>query len=57
MESGPPKELFQTRINLSPVWDQYAMTADAQKFIAIEPVDEGPQPIHVVLNWNAGVKR
>jgi Tol biopolymer transport system component len=47
---GPPRTLFQTRLSINPILDQYRVTGDGQKFIIADPVEEGPQPFTVVLN-------
>jgi len=58
IEPGPPKALFQTRIQVQPNIDQYAPTADGQRFLAITPVGDATElPITIVVNWTAGLKR
>ncbi len=58
LESGAPKVLFQTRIQVNLGLDQYSPSADGQKFLLIEPVgdsDARPTPITVVLDWTAAL--
>jgi hypothetical protein len=57
IETGPPKPLFQTRLNVQPTLDQYRVTGDGQKFLIADPVDEGQAPFTVVLNVTAGLRR
>jgi hypothetical protein len=57
IETGPPKALFQTPLVVSPVDDQYCVTADGQRFLLGEPVGNAANPITVVLNWTAGLKQ
>jgi eukaryotic-like serine/threonine-protein kinase len=55
LEAGMPRPLFQTRINVLPWFDQYAVTGDGQKFLVIEPPDKA-NAINLLLNWPAAVK-
>jgi serine/threonine protein kinase len=55
LETGPPKLLFQTSVAVNYRFDQYAVSADGQKFLYGEPVESAARPIHVVLNWAAGL--
>ena len=60
LELGVPKVLFQTPITAAtPTIDQYAVTADGERFVVLAPVDgDAPQsPITVILNWTAGLKK
>jgi Tol biopolymer transport system component len=60
MELGVPKVLFQTPITaITRSVDQYAVTADGQRFVVLAPVGGGaPQsPITVALNWTAGLEK
>ena len=56
IETGPPRTLFQTRVRVSPTFDQYRVTGDGQKFLILDPVDEGPQEFTVVLNAASGLR-
>ena len=51
-----PRPLFQTSILVNPVVDQYAVTGDGQQFILGTPLGE-EEPITVIFNWTAGLKR
>jgi eukaryotic-like serine/threonine-protein kinase len=55
-EAGAPRPLFQTPILVNPVIDQYAVTGDGRRFILGTPLGE-EEPITVMLNWTAGLKR
>jgi Tol biopolymer transport system component len=57
IETGIPKVLFQTRLTVNPRQDQYCVTGDGVRFLFGEPVAEVPNPVTVVLNWTAGLKR
>ena len=56
LETGAPRELFQTRLRVDPRQDQYCVTRDGQRFLFAEPV-ESSSVITVVVNWAAGLKR
>jgi Tol biopolymer transport system component len=55
-ETGPPKILFEARLQPVPSQGQYAATADGRKFIVAEPVEEA-EPTEIVLNWTAKLTR
>jgi Tol biopolymer transport system component len=58
MSSGIPRVLFDTRLILNPLQDQYAVTPDGQRFLVLTPVTESTTtPITVVVNWTAGLRR
>lgn len=58
IDSGIPRELFDTELNVSRTIDQYDVTADGQRFLVLKPVSETtPTPITVVVNWTAGLKK
>jgi len=59
LEPGNPRKLFSTTLGVStePGLDQYAVTADGQRFLVLAPVEATPSPITVVLNWTAGLKK
>jgi eukaryotic-like serine/threonine-protein kinase len=54
--ANAPRPLFQTSILVNPVVDQYAVTGDGRRFILGTPLGE-EEPITVILNWTAGLKR
>jgi eukaryotic-like serine/threonine-protein kinase len=54
--ASAPRPLFQTSILVNPVVDQYAVTGDGRRFILGTPLGE-EEPITVMLNWTAGLKR
>ncbi len=47
---GEPKQLFQTGIDANSI-DQYAMTADGERFLLLRKVSE--PSLTVILNWTA----
>jgi dipeptidyl aminopeptidase/acylaminoacyl peptidase len=58
LQTGMPKVLFQTRVQVNLQIDQYGPTADGQKFLLVEPTEtSGPRsaPLTVVLDWTAGL--
>jgi len=57
LEPGVPKSLFKTGIGVTPGFDQYVVTGDGQRFIAIVATEQAPSPITLVLNWTAGLKK
>jgi Tol biopolymer transport system component len=46
-----PRVLFETRLNPSPYVSEYAVTADGQRFLALEPVGSPPPLFTVIVNW------
>jgi len=58
LEPGNPRKLFSTSLDVLPAFDQYAVTADGQRFLVLVPAgDAASSPITVVLNWTAGLKK
>lgn len=55
-EASVPRPLFQTPIPVNPLIDQYVVTRDGRKFILGMPLSS-EEPITVMLNWTAGLKR
>jgi Tol biopolymer transport system component len=56
IESGTPRELFDTKLSVDPLRDQFAVTPDGQRFLVQLPVAESePTPITVIVNWPAGL--
>jgi Tol biopolymer transport system component len=56
---GPPKPLFTFRGSKNP-WGtfRYDVTGDGRKFIILTPFEETSfDPLHIVLNWTAGLKK
>ena len=56
IEAGVPKPLFLTGIDVDPVNDQYAVTADGERFLVLTRAGELP-PLTVVVNWTAELER
>ena len=58
IQSGIPRVLFDTRLSMSPTMDQYAVTADGQRFLLLKTVGgEASEPLTVVVNWPSIVKK
>ena len=58
IESGIPRMLFDTELNVAPTLDQYAVTADGQRFLLLKPaVVSSTSPFTVILNWPALLKK
>ena len=58
LQTALPKVLFQTPVRVSPIYNQYSVTADGTRFLFGEPINQGSEQIAVVLNWPAaGLKR
>jgi serine/threonine protein kinase len=52
VDAGVPRPLFNTRLIVDPVRDQFAVNADGQRFLVQSPVIKGtPTPITVLVNW------
>lgn len=60
-ETGTPVSLFRTRVRTTALTDErnnYIFTPDGQRFLISNLLEEGnKQPIMVVLNWAANLKR
>jgi hypothetical protein len=55
---GSTRELFQTGMTVMLFADQYAVTADGQRFLVLKPVDPTVlPPITVVFNWPESLKQ
>lgn len=57
LETTIPRILFQTGVRVSPILDQYCVTGNGQRFLFMEPKEEDPEPIHVILNWPSSLGR
>jgi hypothetical protein len=58
IEAGTPKALFQARLAVSGVTDQYAVTGDGKRFLLAEPIEsQTVPPITVITNWTSLLKR
>ena len=52
IESGVPRLLFDTKLSVDVIRDQFAVTADGQRFLLQVPSEErSSTPITVVVNW------
>ena len=58
-EAGIPNALFEVRVPSFPgARNHYVVTADGQRFLVTSLLEETvSQPIKVVLNWTADLKR
>jgi len=60
VEADVPRELFRTPAGQPVGLYAYDVTADGQRFLALEPADSSGdrvEPLTVVVNWQAGLKR
>jgi len=49
---GPPQPLFRSPVRLNSVTNQYAVTADGQRFLFALPTEDfDAEPFRVLLNW------
>jgi hypothetical protein len=54
LEVGLPVELFRLGVTEAPMLDDYAVTADGQRFLVKMPIEADRLPeIQVVLNWTS----
>ena len=52
IDSGVPRPLFDTKLSVDPLRDQFAVTADGQRFLIQVPIAQGsPTPITVAVDW------
>jgi eukaryotic-like serine/threonine-protein kinase len=51
-----PRTLFRLRLLVKPVYDQYAVTADGQRFLVIDPERQPTTRLTVLTNWPAAMK-
>jgi DNA-binding winged helix-turn-helix (wHTH) protein/Tol biopolymer transport system component len=56
LQTSAPRVLFQTPLRADPRAHQYCATGDGNRFLFGEPV-EAPEPITMVLNWAAALKK
>lgn len=58
IDAGVPRPLFNTRLSVDPIRDQFAVTADGQRFLVQVPVVVGsPTPISVLVNWHPSLSK
>jgi hypothetical protein len=50
LQLGRPHALFNAGVS-APVYDQYAVAKDGQRFLVITPAEAADAGIQVVLNW------
>jgi len=53
---GVAQKLFQRRLAVSAVEDQYDVTADGQRFLVIDPEGHPITRLTVLTNWPAALK-
>ncbi len=53
---GAPRTLFRLRLVVKPVDDQYAVTADGQRFLVLDPEGQETTRLTVLTNWPAALK-
>jgi Tol biopolymer transport system component len=58
LKAGPPRPLFQTRIQIASFLLGYAVATNGQRFLVNTPAEEAESgPITVIANWNPDAKR
>ena len=58
LRAGPPRRLFQTRIQMADFLESYAVSSNGQRFLVNTPAEEAESgPVTVIANWNPGPKR
>ncbi len=62
LQAAAPKMLFQSNIPVNCSITQYAAGSNGQKFLMVEPDRqkdplEAREPLHVLINWQAGLRR
>jgi hypothetical protein len=60
-DPGPPKALFATKtqwLEIQPTARTYAAARDGQRFLLANATQQAQiEPIRVVLNWDAGLRK
>jgi len=58
IESGVPRMLFDTELNVDQFYTQYALTPDGRRFLLLKPLTEAVStPITIVFNWTSLLKK
>jgi eukaryotic-like serine/threonine-protein kinase len=60
LKTEAPKMLFQSGVPVNPVVTKYAVGANGQRFLLVERAKdplEAREPLHVVTNWQAALRR
>jgi hypothetical protein len=61
IEPGPPRELFRHSIRRETprLVKDYTVDGLGQRFLVAAPAEQGEDdsPLHVVLNWTAGLRK
>jgi serine/threonine protein kinase len=58
LKLGVPKPLFPTRLGFDSVFRQYDVSADGQRFLLAQPLEDSASvPITVIVNWPALLKK
>ena len=55
LDVGVPQKLFRTPVDMGLAIGaiQYDVHPDGQRFVILAPATDTPQPVNVVLNWQA----
>jgi hypothetical protein len=56
VEAGAPHELFPLPEIFPTLQPPYDTSPDGRRFLVRVPVQQGPQPLHVIVNWPALLK-
>jgi hypothetical protein len=57
IETTAPHQLFEFPWTLPELVSPYDVTADGQRFLALQPAEGVPAQLTVILNWQAGLKK
>jgi Tol biopolymer transport system component len=58
LKAGPPRPLFQTRIQMANFLASYAVAANGQRFLVNTSAEEAESgPVTVITNWNPDAKQ
>jgi dipeptidyl aminopeptidase/acylaminoacyl peptidase len=58
LEVSLPEELLRLGVSVGPMLDDYAVTADGERFLVKKPLEQAQLPrVHVLLNWPTILER
>jgi hypothetical protein len=57
LDVGMARPLFQTGVHVDRSRNQYVVTGDGRRFLALEGIEQGATPMMLVVNWTAGLGR
>ena len=56
VEPSAPRELFSVPWD-GTLYSSYDVTSDGQRFLVLATPESGSQPLHVIVNWPALLKK